>query len=503
MIAEKKLVVVGLGPGDPGMLTIAGKKALEEADEVWVRTRKHPTLDHINFGDKLKSFDEIYDTFDSLDEVYRAIAERLRDRILAADISYLAYAVPGSPSAGERSVKLLRESLRDAPVNLKILPSVSALEAIMIELGLDPIDDGLQLVDASELEWLYELYPSTKSQYLNPTIPLLVTGIWNQSLASVTKLFLLSVYPPEWPIKVVRASVDSSHHELQLVDLDKNAKVDHLASVYVPPLAPDSPGSHFYQLTYITARLRGPGGCPWDREQNHYSIKRYLLEEAYEVIDALDKQDIDALEEELGDLLLQISLHSEIAYSESEFEIGDVIRFLTSKLIRRHPHVFGDIQVENASHVTRNWQMIKKSERSQKGEEEVSVLDGVPRALPALARAQSISVRAAKTGFEWDDARQLWEKVLEELEEVKDSAADELPMELGDLLFVLVNWARFHGIDAEESLRIATDKFEQRFREMERRARSQGKELEQLSIDEMDALWEEIKEQEKNVKLEA
>jgi tetrapyrrole methylase family protein/MazG family protein len=492
------LTVVGLGPGDPDMLTVGARAALEAAARVWARTLRHPTFDALDLGDRLRSFDDLYDRLASVEEVYATIARRLVEVARAEPELELVYAVPGSPGVGERSVALLRREAEAAGVALRILPGVSALEASWLELGVDPIVTGLQAVDAPELATLLEERPSVASQFLNPTLPLLVGGVWNLALASAVKLFLLPLYGAGWRVRLARAGLGESPLEVSLEELDRGAPLDHLTTLYVPPVARDAPGPGFYTLTHIIARLRGPGGCPWDREQTHASLKRYLLEEAYEAVGALDADDPYALEEELGDVLLQVSLHSEIAHSEAEFDVGDVIRGLTSKLVRRHPHVFGETRADDAAQVVANWQEIKRGEREERGEVEGSALEGVPEALPALARAQSVSHRAAKTGFDWADREEVLAKVREELEELERAGPAERREELGDLLFVLVNWARFSGLEAEEALRLATLKFERRFRELERRAGEGGEDIRALSARRLDDIWNEVKAAERS-----
>lgn len=497
------LAVIGLGPGNPDLLTTGALRALERADEVWARTLKHPTLEHLNLGAKLHSFDELYDSLSTSDEVYKGIAKLLVHKAKKAPTSEIVYAVPGSPTTGERSVAVLREEAEAGGIAINVLPGISALEAALTELRVDPLETGFQALDADDIANLLDTRPSVVSQMLNPTIPLLISGVWNNSLASATKLFLLSMYPPSWQVKLVRASLGEGVREVELENLDRGISVDHLTTLYVPPLQPDTPGSSFYQLTYITARLRGPGGCPWDREQTHDSIKRNMLEEAYEAVEALDENDITAFEEELGDVLLQVSLQSEIGYSDSDFDIADVIQGITAKLVRRHPHVFGDVKADSAAQVLANWQEIKQGERADKGSESPSVLDGVPAALPALARAQSMSNRAAKTGFDWGDSAEVREKISEELAELDVATSlDEKMEELGDVLFVLVNWARFHGLEAEEAMRKATLKFERRFRALETLARENNKEIKQHSAEELDRIWNRVKANERVDSLE-
>ncbi|MCX7911977.1 MAG: nucleoside triphosphate pyrophosphohydrolase [Dehalococcoidales bacterium] len=247
----------------------------------------------------------------------------------------------------------------------------------------------------------------------------------------------------------------------------------------------------FETLVGIVARLRGPGGCPWDREQTHRSLRPHVLAECYEVLEALDDGDSGKLCEELGDLLLLILLHARIADENGSFDIGDVIRGISEKVIRRHPHVFGEVKVHSAEEVLHRWDALKRQERN--GE---SVLSGVPAEMPALAAAAEISRRAVRAGFEWENVEGVIDKLGEEIRELRKAAgAEEKSHEFGDLLFTLVNVARWEGIDAETALREANRKFVRRFRRMEELCRQRGLDFARLSMPEKDALWEEVKKE--------
>ncbi|OGO08047.1 MAG: nucleoside triphosphate pyrophosphohydrolase [Chloroflexi bacterium RBG_13_57_8] len=246
----------------------------------------------------------------------------------------------------------------------------------------------------------------------------------------------------------------------------------------------------FETLVGIIARLRAPDGCPWDKEQTHRTLRANLLSECYEVLEALDNGDPKELCEELGDLLLQIVLHAQIAKDSGEFEIGDVISGIAAKIVRRHPHIFGSKKVSSADEVMHNWEALKREERK----EGASALDGVPRGMPALAYAYEISRRAVRLGFEWENIEGVIDKLAEEIKEIKDSRSRrEKESEYGDLLFTLVNVARWEGIDPESALREANRKFYQRFSTMEKLCHERGLDFSKLSLKEMDDLWEEAK----------
>lgn len=256
----------------------------------------------------------------------------------------------------------------------------------------------------------------------------------------------------------------------------------------------------FHKIVKVMERLRGEGGCPWDREQTRESLKPFLLEEAYEVLEAIEEKDVELLKEELGDLLLQVVFHAQIAKERGEFAIEEVLSALTDKLVRRHPHVFGNTKVETTREVLARWEELKNQEKRNKKRK--SVLDGVPKQLPALIRANQLQSRAARVGFDWTELKPVWQKVQEEMEELEHSIKEEQPRsiqaELGDLLFALVNIARFLKVDPEEALRKTNERFTERFHSMEKQAKKSRRSLSAMSLDEMDRMWEEAKRVERS-----
>lgn len=256
-------------------------------------------------------------------------------------------------------------------------------------------------------------------------------------------------------------------------------------------------GELFEDLVGVMARLRGEGGCPWDREQTHASLKRYAVEETYELLEAIDQDDASAIREELGDVLLQVLFHAQMAREDGRFAIAEVMAGLRDKLVRRHPHVFGDEHASDAGAVLRNWEKIKAREKPSAGAQGHSLFTSVPRAMPALARAQRIGDKAAGVGFDWPDVEPVWGKVEEELEELKEAAGTGKPerveAELGDLLFAVVNLSRFLKVQAEEALEGTIQRFHQRFAYIEHALAERGKTVAQASFEEMDTLWEEAK----------
>ncbi len=273
---------------------------------------------------------------------------------------------------------------------------------------------------------------------------------------------------------------------------------DNNAPSNITPI-PEERIGEFQSLIDVVARLRGPGGCPWDAEQTHESLKRNLLEECYEALEAIDGGEPQELAEELGDILVQVAFHADIARAAGEFDIADVLTAINRKLIRRHPHVFADGTATDARQVERNWEQLKAEERRQAGKAEPSAMDSVPAALPALTAAQLMQDRAARFGFDWDDVGGVLDKLVEEIGEFRAAGTPEEKLdEFGDVLFVLVNLARWSGIHAEDALRQANAKFRRRYQSMERLAAEREQEFAALSLDDKEALWQETKAAERS-----
>ena len=317
-------------------------------------------------------------------------------------------------------------------------------------------------------------------------------------MASQAKLVLLTRYPADHPVTLVSAAGVPEQTQVRSVplhELDHQRDLDHLTVAYLPPLPVHEDVRGLDAIEWVVARLLGPAGCPWDREQTHASLRPYLLEETHEVLEALDRDDPAGLSEELGDLLLQILMHSEMARQAGDFDLGDVTSQIAAKLIRRHPHVFGDLQVADSADVLRNWESIKAQEHAEKGTQRTSVLDGIPLSLPALAAAQKIGERAAKVGFDWSDLAGVWAKVHEEIAEIQAATPERRSEEFGDLLFVIVRLAAWLDVDAETALREANAKFRRRFSACEQLAA--GGDLSSFSPSDLDALWNAAKQTER------
>ncbi len=323
----------------------------------------------------------------------------------------------------------------------------------------------------------------------SPNMPALIIGVDSPQLALQVKTVLLAVYPREHSVYVVDPA-GKKEESLETLGFE-NPSAE--ACIYLPALAE---GTGFEDFQEIVAHLRAPDGCPWDREQTHTSLRTHLLEETYETLAAIDNGDAAAMREEFGDLLLQIMLNSQIASETGAFNVNEVVKGIYDKIIRRHPHVFGDVQIKSTDGVLQNWEKLKEQERKDKKEEKKGLLDGVPTILPALIQAQEYQTRAARVGFDWPEIEGVLEKVAEEIQEVKEAnGPDHLAEELGDLIFALVNLARWKKVDAESALRGTNLKFKNRFAYIEAGAKRQGRNLSDLSLDEMEALWQEAKGQ--------
>lgn len=464
--------VVGLGPGSSDLLTADTRQLLASGMQVLLRTRRHPTVDELDPGARWPSCDDLYETAAAFDDVYAAVARRA---LALAAQSDLVFAVPGHPLVAERSVSQLMQMAGATGCPVIVHPAVSFVDVAVAALGID--GGNLQVCDALALR-------------VDAQRPALVAQVHGRDIASALKLQLLDIYPPEHPVSVLRnlGTASQSVAGTPLASLD-HEPFGYLHCVYLPPLAPEDDTRRFDGLFAIIERLHAPGGCPWDREQTHESLRPHLLEETYELLEAIDRGEPAAIAEELGDVLLQVLMHAAVAERLDEFAFGDITDHIARKLLRRHPHVFGDAQAETADDVRPMWEALKQAEKPDQ-----SILEGVPATLPALAASQAIQGRARRVGFDWPDIEGPLDKLREELSEFAraDGPADRED-EFGDILFVIANLGQRLGIDAEQALRRANDKFRRRFARVETLARERGVDLKDLDLAGLDALWDEAK----------
>lgn len=479
--------VVGLGPGDFGYITMESWELMQGAEQLYLRTAKHPTVPMlVERGVSFATYDNFYEEAEDFARLYQRIADDLVAK--ARSGMDIVYAVPGSPMVAEKTVVLLREkaaalSGTDNEIDLAILPGMSFVEVLYGKLGIDPID-GLTIIDAEDFASLPVDMPTG----------LVVTQVYNQQIASDAKLSLMEVLPDEYPVTYIHklGMPDESIREIPLYELDRQPDIDYLTSLYIRPY-PKKPEFDITPLQDIIKTLREPGGCPWDIAQTHESIRRNLIEETYEVIEAIDMEDYDLLCEELGDLLMQVVFHARMAEEAGEFSMQDVVEGVTEKLVRRHPHVFGDVQAADAGSALISWEAVKKQEKKERK----SLLDGVPKDLPALMAAQKLQGKAAKAGFDWDTPEPVWAKIHEELAELKEAVAEgdagHITEELGDVLFTIVNLARFLKADSELALLACNKKFRTRFSFVEQRVREQGGRWQDFTLEQLDEFWNEAK----------
>ena len=481
----KKIIVVGLGAGDLDQLPLGVYKLLKSGIPVYLRTKEHPVVDElVKEGFQYQSFDSVYEKHEQFEAVYEEICETL---LLNKEHDELIYAVPGHPLVAERTVQLLLERGEKSGVIIEVSGGQSFLDDMFSALHMDPIE-GFQLLDATDL----------RLEEIQLRQHMIIGQVYDSFVASNVKLIFMEKLPFDYEVTIVTAagSKDERIRKIPLVELDRAAELNNLTSVYIPPVKDEVIlYKDFSKLRAIIAELRGPNGCPWDLKQTHESLKKYLIEETYEVIEAIQEQDYDHLIEELGDVLLQVLLHAQIGEDDGYFSIDDVIEGLSSKMVRRHPHVFGDITAETAEDVVRNWQEIKQEE---KGTRHTSLLDEVAMSLPNIIRAFELQKKAAKVGFDWPDVSGAWEKVKEEMgefeEEIsKDLSSESSVKEFGDILFALVNVARFYDINPDEALFRTNQKFIHRFHYIEERVRASGKLFKDFKLDELDAFWNEAK----------
>jgi tetrapyrrole methylase family protein / MazG family protein len=478
-------VVVGLGPARADLVVSAARRALEQIPNRYVRTARHPAVDDLAAdGIVLRTFDRDYDTAGDLDDVYDRIAAELLD--VAGTAGDVVYAVPGNPAVAERSVELLRAAAARGDIVLEVVPGLSFAELAWARVGVDPMA-GARVADARHLT----------AEVVVGDGPVLIAQCDTRLLLSDVKLVLLEVLPADAPVTVLQhlGLDDERVRTVALADLDRDVEPDHLTALLVES-GVSAAARELARLLGLAERLRRPGGCPWDADQTHHSLTRYLLEEAYEVVEAVEALPADApagvapdgayraLEDELGDLLYQVIFHAVLAEEAGAFDMADVARGIHDKLVRRHPHVFGETDAETSSDVMRNWEQIKKDEKGH-----TSIVSGITPGLPSLLYAHKLMRKAASIGLDpggRDDALRRLDAVLAEL---RAGDGRDLETQLGDLLAASIVLARSGGGDAESALRGWAVRFRRRLEAMERLAEARRVELSTLSPDAVAALW--------------
>lgn len=479
-----QLTIIGLGAAELDQLQIGVYKKIKTANKLFVRTLDHPVLKDLEKeGVLLESFDAVYEKHDTFQPVYEEIANRLIEEAKQEDV---IYAVPGHPLVAEQTVQLLIDAERQGHIHLKIEGGQSFLDPIFNALKIDPID-GFQLLDGTN----FSMHDVNMRQHI------LIAQVYDAFSASEVKLNLMEKYRDDYPVTIVTAagSTQESLRTVPLYELDQSVEIDNLTTLYVPPVTSDEEAlKDWTTFRQIIATLRGPNGCPWDQKQTHESLKKYFLEEVHEFLAAVDAEDDFAMVEELGDVLLQVFLHAQIGEDNGYFNLEEVLASISEKMIRRHPHVFGDVAVEDADEVVANWEEIK---RKEKGNPVESILKGEYRPTSSLQTSYNYQKKAASVGFDWPDSEGALDKFTEEWQEFRQeiengTTASRLD-EFGDVLFTLTNIARFYKISPEEAMVHANGKFARRFAFIEEKVKKSGKTFQDFSLEELDAFWNEAK----------
>ncbi|MCK8059524.1 MULTISPECIES: nucleoside triphosphate pyrophosphohydrolase [unclassified Fusibacter] len=477
-----KLTIVGLGPGHLNYLTMEAMQVLKESQVVYLRTDKHPVIDSLKeMGVSFESYDYLYETSEEFDEVYQGIKNDILEKLKISDITY---AIPGNPFVAEKTVQLLMSEY--GADMIRVVHGTSFLDAIITRLGVDPVD-GMRIVDCLKLDQAYAANDDA----------MVCIQCYDAIVASELKIWLSEMYMDDHPVVVLKAvgipELEEIVH-LPLYELDRYQGYDHLTSVVVLKNKATKRAS-YDDLVRIMKLLRSENGCPWDREQTHVTLTPYVLEEAYEVAEAIVSGDLFALEEELGDLLLQIVFHAQIGRENGDFAMAEVLDGICEKMVSRHPHVFGEITALNSEEVLDNWEAIKKEENKHETVTDTMMKFG--KSLPALFRSYKVQHKASKAGFDWKELDPVFKKLHEEIDELKEAlkneSSDGIAEETGDLLFTVVNIARKLQVDVELCLHQATDKFIDRFSRVEAEFTSLGRKMENSDLEMLEKAWERAK----------
>ncbi|MBR3297778.1 MAG: nucleoside triphosphate pyrophosphohydrolase [Clostridia bacterium] len=489
----KVLTIIPLGT--PGTMSKAGMDALVNSQKLIFQTLEHPCAEYALKAacldaDSVISMDEYYNGSFDFDELNEAIAARLASAFDEPGVEAVGFAVLGR-GAGADLIRKIHMRLPEKHAALRILPSCGFAEAALASAfgaGLPYFSD-------------FDLRTAQSLKISDPEQPLVIEECDTLLRAGEVKLMLSEYFPDDHALYLANMNAAGEYEvkmlPVYMLDHAENAALYGAATVIiVPPCELTRRSRHGLEaLMEVMHRLRAPGGCPWDAEQTHSSLRSSLIEESYEVLDAIDREDMTALEEELGDLLLQVVFHAVIEEERSEFTMRDVVTGIVNKLIYRHPHVFGDVSVGSSDEVLTNWENLKQKEKHQSTV--ADAMRAVPASFPALMRSYKVQKKAAHVGFDWPNALEALPKVLEEAGEVREAIESgesaHISEEIGDLLFACVNTARLLKVDPELALGEATEKFMRRFIAMEALILSDGRHFEGMTLDEMDLYWEKVK----------
>ena len=470
--------IIGLGAGSADDLTVKAYKALSEKIPTFARTDRHPLVNELRKNMDIESFDKYFEEYEDFDEVYENMTLKLIE--LSKKYGKINYCTAGSPYYGDIVTKKLTNEYK-SQINTIIIDGMSFLDKCLKLSGFADYNN-IKILDCLEAdEFSFDVNSFN-----------VITQVYDLEIASLLKIKLMEIYPEDVNTLIIDV-LEENVKKIPLFMLDQEKNYGF--STYFCILPIEISKNRVYNvnnLLRIVKILRGPDGCPWDKKQTHHSIRQNVIEEAYEVVDAIDNDDVDNLVEELGDLLFQVIFHSELGSEEGYFNFNDVINKLCTKMYFRHPHVFGDVKADNAEEALASWENSKQKEKNLATY--TDNLKNVPKALSTLSRSYKIQKRAAEVGFDWPDSEGAIEKIKEELqefiEEYKNSNIENMEEEFGDLLFALVNFARFEKINPDIALNKTINKFIDRFEYIEKNS---TKDLKQMTLKEMDELWEESK----------
>lgn len=485
---KKGITIIGLGPGTPEKITREVWEIVNSTRELYLKNKLDVYTKWLPEKIKIYSFDAFYDKSKDINKIVNEIVKEVVD--LGKRPEGVVYAVPGDPMVAEATTPKIIKEAKASAIPIQVVEGISFLESTVKVLDINP-SKNLMLIDALEMAPMHHInYP--------PSISALITQIHSKHIASNVKSVLMNSFPEDHIVTLIHlAGTDKEIVEnVSLREFDLSENISWMTNLYVPPLEKETSFENFQETV---AHLRAPDGCPWDKEQTHSSLRANLLEETYETLSAIDDKDYEAMAEEFGDLLLQIVLHAQIGNESRLFSMEDIIKGINNKIVHRHPHVFGDLNVKNVDSVMVNWERLKAEERKNNVKKSNDgLMDSVPTILPSLELAQEYQGRVARVGFDWPDIEGVLEKVQEEFAEVKKANSEiEIENEIGDLLFSVVNLARWLNVNAESALRVASNRFKNRFKHIEEYARKTGKELSDMTLTEMDNLWNEAKRLEK------
>ncbi|NLJ58685.1 MAG: nucleoside triphosphate pyrophosphohydrolase [Tissierellia bacterium] len=471
--------IIGLGTGSIEDLTVKAYKALTDNTPTFLRTDRQKIVNELrNLHLHIESFDEYFEKYESFDEVYEKITDKLIE--LSKEHGKINYCTPGSPYYGDIVTKKLLNEYKDK-INIIIIDGTSFLDKCLKLSGYGDYKN-ISILDCLQVdEFTFDINSFN-----------IITQVYSRDIASELKIKLMEVYPTTvnaLVVDVLEGSVKET--PIFMIDQEKN----HGFSTYICILPIEITENKVYNVNNLLRTvkiLRGPEGCPWDKKQTHHSIRQHVIEEAYEVVDAIDNGNIDNLVEELGDLLFQVVFHAELGSEVGYFNFSDIVTNICKKMFFRHPHVFGDVEAKDTREALDSWEASKLKEKNLATYTEN--LKNVPKALSPLSRSYKIQKRAADVGFDWPNSEgallKVKEELLEFIEEYNRHNIENMEEEFGDLLFALVNFARFEKINPDIALNKTINKFIERFEYIEKNSR---KDLKEMTLKEMDKLWEESK----------